>query len=409
MENKQIVTNFSDQDLYSWSVCLFYLNHFPNMNLRYDFIDRNKTVYPEGFLEKLNEQIKGMDGLKMTREEIEGLKHFTSTYFPSWFYIFLEGLELKSDEVKMWIEEDGTLHGTIEGPAWRTVFWEQLLLATISELYHREIGDFEFYDLNTETSFTKSKGALLMSNGCNFCDMGTRRRFSKEHHKMVVETLCESYDTSDINKSGKFMGTSNLWLAIKLKEKYPWIKCIGTMSHQVISVCAAVFGPREANKIAMQKWYESYKGNLGIYLFDCLGEKAFYNNFSRENAKLWDGYRIDSGDNLDQFEKLHKRLLEFRMDPSKIGCVFSNGLKVWDSIDIHSKIGGAMMDSYGIGTELTCGMQDSRIKPCNMVIKATGCQLTPKSEWLNCIKLSCDEGKACGDPDTVKAYRTLIG
>lgn len=406
--NKQIVTDFSDQDLYSWSVCLFYLNHFPNMNLRYEFIDRNKTVYPEGFLEKLNEQIKGMDGLKMKDWEIEGLHQFTNTYFPSWFYTFLKGLELKSNEVNMYIAEDGTLHGTIEGPAWRVVFWEQLLLATISELYHREIGDSQYYDVNTESSFTQTKGNLLMSGGCNFCDMGTRRRFSKEHHEMVMETLCKTHEEA-VKKPGKFIGTSNLYLAIKYKKRYPWIKCIGTMSHQAISVCAAVYGPREANKIAMQKWYESYKGNLGIYLYDCLGEKAFYNNFSRENAKLWDGYRVDSGDNFDQFRKLYGKLLEFRVDPSKIGIVFSNGLKVLDAIDIHAKVAGAMMDSYGIGTELTCGMQDTRIKPCNMVIKATGCQLTPKSEWLNCIKLSCDEGKACGDQRTVEAYKSLIG
>ena len=406
--NKQIVTDFSDQDLYSWSVCLFYLNHFPNMSLRYEFIDRNKIVYPEGFIDKLNEQIKGMDGLKMKDWEIEGLKTFTSSYFPSWFYIFLQGLELKSDEVNMWIAEDGTLHGIIEGPAWRTVFWEQLILATVSELYHREIGDAQYYDLNTESSFTKSKGSLLMSHGCNFCDMGTRRRYSKEHHEMVVETLCKTHE-EERKSEGKFIGTSNLCLAIKMKKRYPWVKCIGTMSHQMISVCAAVYGPREANKIAMQKWYESYKGNLGIYLYDCLGEKAFYDNFSREDAKLWDGYRVDSGDNLEQFYKIHGKLLQFRMDPSKIGCVFSNGLKVWDAINIHSKVAGAMMDSYGIGTELTCGMQDHHIRPCNIVIKATGCKLTPKSDWLNCVKLSCDEGKACGDPKTVEAYKALIG
>lgn len=405
---KQIVTDFSDQDLYSWSVCLFYLNHFPNMNLRYEFIDRNKTVYPEGFGEKLNEQIQGLDGLKMKDWEISGLKDFTSSYFPSWFYIFLEGLELKASEVNFWQDPDGTLHGIIEGPAWRTVFWEQILLATISELWHVEIGDFERYDPITESGFAKNKGSLLISHGCNFCDMGTRRRFSKEHHKMVVETLCKTHE-DEFRSTGRFLGTSNLWLAIILKKRYPWIKCIGTMSHQMISVCAAVYGPREANKIAMQKWYDSYKGNLGIYLFDCLGEKAFYDNFSREDAKLWDGYRIDSGDNIEQFYKLHGKLLQFRIDPSRIGCVFPNGLKVWDAIEIHSKIAGSMMDSYGIGTELTCGMQDTRIKPANMVIKATACKLTPNSDWLNCVKLSCDPGKASGDQSTVEAYKTLIG
>lgn len=405
---ERIIEKFSDQDLYSWSVGLFYLNHFSELVLEYTFVDRNNTIYPEGFAKRLMKEIWKLDGLNMTDEEIEGLKQFTSSYFPSWYYVFLRGLQLESAEVIFDQDDEGHLHGKIVGPAWRTVFWEQILLALISEMYHREKNELENYDPDAESSFTRSKALMLLEAGCNFVDMGTRRRFSKEHHENVVKDLClVQQETPGLE--GNFIGTSNLWLATEMKKKYSWVKCIGTMSHQMISVCAAIYGPREANKIAMQKWYESYRGNLGCYLPDCLGSNAFYLNFSREDAKVWDGYRIDSGDNMEEFQKLHDKLLQFRVDPKTRGCVFSNGLKIHDAVDIHRQVAGKMQDSYGLGTILTCGMADTTVKPSNIVIKATACRLTPRHPWIKCVKLSCDLGKATGDQKTIEAYKTLLG
>ena len=67
---ERIIEKFSDQDLYSWSVGLFYLNHFSELVLEYTFIDRNNTVYPEGFAKRLMREIWKLDGLNMTDEEI---------------------------------------------------------------------------------------------------------------------------------------------------------------------------------------------------------------------------------------------------------------------------------------------------------------------------------------------------
>lgn len=405
---KKIIENFSDQDLYSWSVDLFWLNHFSELEIEYSFIDRNNTTYPEGFADRLMEQVNLMDNLSMSDDEISGLKLFTESYFPSWYYIFLKGLKLDSKEVFFTQDKEGHLHGKITGPAWRVVFWEQLLLATISEMYHSEIGDT--LNIDAESNYTKEKCEYLLRSGCDFADMGTRRRFSKEFHERVVYDLCEVNERGfDEFYPGRFLGTSNLWLAVKTKKDYSWMKCIGTMSHQVISVCAAIYGPREANKMAMRKWQNSYGGNLGIYLPDCLGTDAFYSNFSREDAKLWDGYRIDSGDNITEFKKLLYNLNKFKINPREKGCVFSNGLKIEDAINIHKEVSGLMKDSYGLGTILTCGLKNTSIKPSNIVIKATACRLTPNHPWLPCVKLSCDIGKATGDEKTIESYKTLLG
>jgi nicotinate phosphoribosyltransferase len=407
----QIVTNFSDQDLYSWSVGLFWLNHFPELRLEYKFIDRNETIYPEGFADRLMEQVQGLDGLKMTPEEIGGLKYFTHSYFPSWYYVFLQGLELRAYEVKFWQDEAGHLEGKIEGPAWRVVFWEQILLATISEMWHTERGDNPRYYLNAEAAYARLKAARLIAAGCNFSDMGTRRRFSKEHHLTILKEACEAQEEHNRHsqRPGAFVGTSNLMYAIQLKKSgYPWIKCIGTMSHQVISVCAAIYGPREANKIAMTKWYESYKGNLGIYLPDCLGTDAFYLNFSKENAKLYDGIRIDSGDNISELEKALEAYQKLGVDPGQKSIVFSNGLNIDTAIDIHKGVAGRMKDSYGLGTVLTCDLADKTIPASNIVIKAVGCQLTVNTPKVPCVKISCDPGKATGDKETIEAYLTLL-
>lgn len=401
---KRIIEKFSDQDLYSWSVGLVYLQHFPGMMLEYEFIDRNNTVYPEGFADAVMDQVRAMDGLRMTDEEIDNLKFFTHAYFPSWFYVFLKGLNLKSSEVQFVQDKEGHLKGKIIGPAWRVVYWDQFLLAIVSELWHFSEGHQSIYDPIGEIEHAKSKAERLVTAGVKFCDMGTRRRFSRDHHEMVIDAML--YRSSQVSGDGSFFGSSNLWLASKHKDE--GFKCIGTMSHQFISVCAAFFGPREANKVAMKKWYETYYGHLGCFLPDCLGTDAFYKNFSKEDAKLWGSLRIDSGDNLEEFKKVRDCYQSFGINPKDRGVVFSNGLNIETAIQLHQSVNGEMQDTYGLGTILTCGLNDTRIGHSNIVIKAVAAKLCESQDWTHLIKLSCNSTKAVGDTKTIEAYKTLL-
>ncbi|MFA6872024.1 MAG: nicotinate phosphoribosyltransferase, partial [Bacteroidaceae bacterium] len=367
-------------------------------------VDRNKTKYPPGFAAQVMEQVQLMDGLSPTEEEIKFLKERCGSYMYSWFFVFLRGLSLHANEVSFWQTKEGYLEGRIQGPLWRTIYWEQPLLAIVSELVHQS----DTIEEEKEYTASYNRAAKMIQAGVDFSDMGTRRRFSKKHHEQVVLASCRAQqDSGKKNGTEGFVGTSNVWLAMRFEKEFPWLKCIGTMSHQMISAIAAIYGPREANYEAIERWNKLYRGEMGTYLFDCLGSDVFLANFSKQHAKLLDGYRVDSGDNMEEFDKIYNKILSFKLDPIKRHIIFSNGLQPEEAIAIHRNVAGRMKDSYGIGTSLTCNLPG--VKPSNIVIKLTGLQLTPRHPKVHCIKLSSSKGKATGDPATITAYRTILG
>lgn len=72
---KQIVTKFTDQDMYTFT-CQYYILHtYPRAEVKYTFFDRNYTRYPKGFGDLLQEQINGMKDVIITDEEIEFMKN----------------------------------------------------------------------------------------------------------------------------------------------------------------------------------------------------------------------------------------------------------------------------------------------------------------------------------------------
>ena len=95
------------------------------------------------------------------------------------------------------------------------------------------------------------------------------------------------------------------------------------------------------------------------------------------------------------------------IDPKTKQVVFSNGLNIERAIEIHRYVGGRMKDSYGMGTFLTCDVENA--KPMNIVVKLTRCRITEKREWHDCVKLSCDRGKTLGNPEKCAYLLKLIG
>ena len=220
---RQIITSLLDNDLYTFSVCYAYLQKFPRAMGQYTFVDRNNTVYPKGFAEKLREQFDLYGNIKITDEEVRFMKR-KCYYFPLWFFTFLKGFHMRPSEVEVSQDEEGHLHITVTGLLWRTVFWEMPILATVSELMHELKGEFETYDAEKEYQKSYAKGIRLIGNGVKFSDFGTRRRFSFEHQDLVIRSFIEAQ--KQFNKTC-FVGTSNVLLAMKYD-----LTPIGTMSHQ---------------------------------------------------------------------------------------------------------------------------------------------------------------------------------
>jgi len=200
-----------------------------------------------------------------------------------------------------------------------------------------------------------------------------------------------------------FTGSSTVWFAMKYD-----VTPIGTMAHEFISSIAGMYGPQEANHIAMDMWQKTFIGSLGIFLYDTFGFDAFSHNFSEHFARVFSGLRVDSGDNLEQLEKICAKYREFGIDPASKQVVFSNALDTDRALALHKAVGGRVQDSYGIGTHLTCDFGDLGIQPMNIVIKLVASKITEKREWSPTCKMSEDKGKYTGDKETFEIFKKLL-
>ena len=396
---KPIVTHFTDNDLYTFTCQYYILMKYPRAEVEYTFFDRNGTCYPRGFDKLLREQLDHMAEVVCTQEEADYMRD--ACYFlPLWYFTFLKGYRFNPKEVSISQDAEGHLDITVRGKWFSTIMWEMPILSTISELMHELQGDFEKYDPVLERQRAWAKSERIFGAGLVFGDMGTRRRFSFAHQDMVIGVMKEVYDSK--KWPGVFTGTSNVYLAMKHGTK-----CLGTMSHQLISFEEIVSGVFECNFNVMRKFSDVYDGDNGIYLYDCFGDKVFFSNLSKRMAMMYKGLRVDSGDETEQTEKIIAKYKSLGIDPATKQVVYSNGLDIDKAIEIHKMCAGRVQDSYGVGTHITCDV--TGVKPMNIVVKLTRGRITELREWHDCIKLSCDKGKTLGNPEKCRYILSVVG
>ena len=258
-------------------------------------------------------------------------------------------------------------------------------MAIISELYFKLTGKKAEITRRNDTYKADQFGQMTLA------DFGTRRRYSHDNQERIVKIFKE-------NCPG-FIGTSNVYFAMKYG-----LKPIGTQAHEWFQAHSAMFGYRMANRMAMDKWVEVFRGDLGIALSDTFTTDVFYQDFDMKLAKLFDGVRQDSG---DPFQFIHKTLAHYEklgIDPKSKTIVFSDGLDVETAIEIDNHAYGKIKTAYGVGTNLT---NDVGVEPLNMVIKMISAK--PENEdWHHCIKLSDSVGKHTGDKKEIEVAKYVL-
>lgn len=401
-----IITHFTDTDLYKLTMCCAIVNCYPRAMVRYRFVDRNDTVYPAGFGTLVEEQIAYLEDLRFTEEEEQFMRQ-RCYYIPTWFYTYLHGFRFKKDWVKVSQDAEGHLHIDIEGYWHDTVLLEVMILSIVSELHHTLTGELQKIDLQEYYNLSYAKARRMLSEGLVVSEFGTRRRFSLAVQDQAVRAFIDA--DRDLRKElgedykGGFPGTSNVWLAYKYN-----VVPIGTMAHEFVSAIAGMYGPQEANHIAMDMWQKTFIGSLGIFLYDTYGFDAFSANFSEHFARVFAGLRVDSGDNLEQLEKICRKYRELGLDPSTKQVVFSNALSEQTAIQLHRAVAGRVHDSYGIGTSIAADGALWGIQPSNIVIKLLGVKMTEKRLWNKTCKMSEDFGKVTGDDDIIRVFNFLL-
>lgn len=378
-----------DNDFYKITMQNAVIKLFPNEKVKYQFINRGKHEFPDGFAEELRNSVDAMAELKLTKSEKEFLRTMCP-YLDLPYLDFLAGYHYDPSEVKI-VQTENNLEVTVEGEWYRTILWEVPLLSLIAELYY-ELNHLERNSNDFVVENTLLKAEKLNNLGVTFAEFGTRRRHSYQVQDLVVEALTR-------NKSSKFIGSSNVHFAMKYK-----VKPIGTHAHEWFMFHAAEYGFKMANAISLENWVEVYRGDLGVALSDTYTTDIFFQQFDKKFAKLFDGVRHDSGDPIEFANKTIAHYEENGINPLFKYIIFSDGLNLEKVAEITAACKGKIGISFGIGTNLT---NDVGLKPMNIVMKLIAAQ-SINGDWIPTVKLSDEHGKYTGDPKMIELAKEFL-
>ncbi|MDD2601802.1 MAG: nicotinate phosphoribosyltransferase [Prevotella sp.] len=398
---KQIIKHFTDDDLYKFSMCCAVIDNFPRAQVKYTFVDRNNTIYPIGFAQLVQEQVKMLENLVITDGEVDFMRR-KCYYMPDWFFTYLKGFRYSADWVKVEQDAEGHLQVDIEGNWSDTILLEVKLLAIISELYYIVSGEDQTFDYDAYYDSAYEKAQRLMGAGCIFSDFGTRRRASYKAEDTVIRAFKDCALKHSLDYKGAFIGSSNVYLAMK-HDVLP----VGTMAHEFVSAIGGMYGPQMANHLAMNAWRNTFRGALGTYLYDSFGWDIFSLNFSEDFANLFKGLRVDSGDNKQELQHIVEKYKSLNIDSRTKQVVFSNALTTDEAIELQQYAKNYCLPSFGIGTHFTNDF--AGVLPMNTVIKLVAAKITEAWPFYNdTCKLSDSKGKHTGKPEVIRRFMEEI-
>jgi len=396
---RQIINHFTDDDLYKFTMCCAVIDNYPRAWVKYEFNDRDNTVYPKGFADLVMEQVGYLEQLTITDEEIAFMRR-KCYYLPDWFYIYLRGFRFSRKWVHARQDEDGHLHIEFEGVWAEAILLEVKMLAIVSELYYIVRGEEDRFDYDAYYPKSYHKAERLLAAGCTYSDFGTRRRASFQAEDTVVRAMKDCQEARDWK--GRFVGTSNVYLAMKYD-----LTPVGTMAHEFIAAIGGMYGPQMANHIAMNAWRHTFNGALGTFLYDTFGWNIFSLNFSEDFANLFKGLRVDSGDNMEQLQKICTKYRSLGIDSKSKQVIFSNALDTDRAIALQQEAEKYVQPSFGIGTHFTNDFDG--IRPMNIVIKLVAAKITESWPFYNdTCKISEDTGKHTGNPEVIRRFMEAL-
>ncbi|HBQ56799.1 MAG TPA: nicotinate phosphoribosyltransferase, partial [Porphyromonadaceae bacterium] len=332
-----IIKSILDTDLYKFTTSYAYSKLFPRAFGEFVFVDRSNGDYPDGFDERVRQELDKMSELSLTIGEEEFVRK-KMPYLPPIYIDFLKGFRFDPSEVEVSLE-GRKLKIRATGLLYRITLWETPILATVSELYFRETKQYP--DTQYMEKAAIEKALSLKENGITFSLFGMRRRFSFEVEDRVTGLLKQYAGDS-------LFGTSNVYLAYRHN-----VNVSGTHPHEWVQFHGSIYGYKMANYMSMENWINVYDGDLGTVLTDTYTTDVFLRNFSKKHAALFTSLRHDSGDAFVFTDKVIRRYEELRIDPKLKYIVFSDSLNVDKAILIKNYCGERIGATFGIGTNLT--------------------------------------------------------
>jgi len=358
------------------------LHKFSGTTVEYTFKCRNKAKWDQRIVDRIQDELFHFCTLKFLEKELNYLKSIR--FFKQDFIDFLSLYNPNCKHISVRLE-DKELQIIVEGSWLLTIMFEVPVLAIVNEVYFENE-----YPSEGARRLSEKLQMVHSIEDFKFADFGTRRRYSKEWQRIVIETAAKTIPNN-------FIGTSNVMFASRFD-----IKPIGTMAHEWIQAGQGI-GVKlaDSQKRMLQAWVDEYRGDLGIALTDTLGVDAFLRDFDKYFAKLYDGVRHDSGDPIEWGEKMISHYQSIGIDPRTKSFVFSDGLTFPKAIEVLDRFRDRTNVVFGIGTNFTNDF--ANITPLQIVMKMTKCNGRPIAK----ISDSCGKGM-CKDKEYLNYLKKVF-
>ncbi|HCE2448979.1 TPA: nicotinate phosphoribosyltransferase [Vibrio parahaemolyticus] len=377
--SSRIIQSALDFDVYKVNMMSAVAALYPDAMVSYKFIVRSEEDLSE-LLPEVKAEVLKLQDVRFTEDEIAYMKCVAPYLKPE----FVEALRHfrfnpQSDvsfHNKTMSDGSSQLRITINGLWKETILYETIIMSIVSEVRSRQRWSdipFEQFQTVLEDKVRYLKDELERRNITNFkfADMSTRRRFSFQAQRTMLEYLSKELPQC-------LTGTSNYHLARELD-----LTPIGTVAHEWFMGHQALVNVRDSQKIALQRWQKMFNGALGIALTDTIGIDAFLKDFDEELSHAYVGVRHDSGCPFTWGEKMIAHYESLGIDPMTKTLVFTDGLNFEQALDICEHFQGRVQVSFGIGTSLANDMgnyvndQGEAYQPLSIVIKMVTCNGSP--------------------------------
>ncbi|MBW6447003.1 nicotinate phosphoribosyltransferase [Vibrio parahaemolyticus] len=377
--SSRIIQSALDFDVYKVNMMSAVAALYPDAMVSYKFIVRSEEDLSE-LLPEVKAEVLKLQDVRFTEDEIAYMKRVAPYLKPE----FVEALRHfrfnpQSDvsfHNKTMSDGSSQLRITINGLWKETILYETIIMSIVSEVRSRQRWSdipFEQFQAVLEDKVRYLKAELERRNITNFkfADMSTRRRFSFQAQRTMLEYLSKELPQC-------LTGTSNYHLARELD-----LTPIGTVAHEWFMGHQALVNVRDSQKIALQRWQKMFNGALGIALTDTIGIDAFLKDFDEELSHAYVGVRHDSGCPFTWGEKMIAHYESLGIDPMTKTLVFTDGLNFEQALDICEHFQGRVQVSFGIGTSLANDMgnyvndQGEAYQPLSIVIKMVTCNGSP--------------------------------
>lgn len=390
-----MIKSILDTDLYKFTTSYAYMKLYPNASGTFTFVDRNKRKYSAKEFSDIQMALDDLSRVSLSDDELNWVVS-NIKFIPQFYWEWLKQFRFDFSKIRIWLDSKDQLQITVTDKLYKVTLYEVPILAIVSEVVSNKNTFTANAIFNAEIKPKLDKKLeIARKHDFKFSEFGTRRRFSCHTQDLLIKYL---YD----NGKDVCTGTSNVYFAYKNN----W-KVMGTHPHEWFMFHGAQFGYKHANYLAMTAWQDVYDGDLGIALTDTYGSDNFFVNFSKKLAKLFDGIRQDSGDELVFADKAVARYVEHGIDPLTKTIIFSNALNFHKAAMIADYCKGKIKYAFGIGTNLTNDIDGT--ERSNIVMKLTECKMNDNATPMECIKLSDDKGKHLGSDVEVATAKYVLG